>query len=319
MDNKVKKNVFFLFILLLIVLFIYFIIDLFMSSSLVVKIIIGVIAGIVILTAITVTSGAVLFLDEYERAVIFRFGRLNRVSGPGWTLIIPWLEKATRVDLRTLTIDIPRQDVITKDNVMITIDAIIYLRVNKDPRDVISAIINVEDYKEASKLFVKAQVRDVIGQMELSETISNINELNEKLKKELQQVSKDWGIKIDSVEIKEIKIPDEVIDAMHKQKAAIQKKLAIIEEAQAEHEKIKAINLAATELSDKSVAYYYIKALEEMSRGESTKIIFPMEFTKLASIITGKIDGTQTEQNKADNFLKQYGPLLEKYLEKQKK
>lgn len=318
MDTKIKKQIYFLFILLLIVLLGYFLVNLFLSANVILKTIIGIIAIIIIISAIVVKFGGILFLNEYERAVILRFGRLDRIGGPGWTLIIPGIEKALPVELRTQTIDIPKQDVITKDNVMVTIDAVVYMRVNKDPKDIVNAVISVENYREAARLFIKAQIRDVIGTMTLSETVSNINDLNEKLKKELQQVSKDWGIKVDSAEIKEIKIPDEVIDAMHKQKAAIQRKLATMEDAQGEHEKIKAINSAASELSDKSVAYYYIKALEEMSRGSSSKIIFPMEFTKLANILTGKIEANPKEQSQAEDFLKKYGSVIDKYLEKQK-
>jgi len=318
MEPKVKKQIYFLFILLLVLLLVYFGVNIFLSSNIVLQVIIGIIVLFAVISVIFVKAGAILFLEEYERAVISRFGRLNRVGGPGWTFIIPGIERATHVELRTQTIDIPKQDAMTKDNIMLTLDAVIYLKVNKDPRDIVNAVINVENYREAAKLFIKAQIRDVIGNMALSDVISNINDLNEKLKKELLLISKDWGIKVDSVEIKEIKVPDEVIEAMHKQKAAIQKKLAVIEEAQGEHEKIKAINAAASELTDKSVAYYYIKALEEMSKGESTKIIFPMEFSRLANIISGKIGGSNREQAQADKFLEQYGPLLQKYIEKQK-
>jgi len=317
MDKKTKKQFYFIFILAALALLVYFLVDIFMGLNFLVKAIIGIIAVIAIAIIFTIKSGAILFLEEFQRAVIQRFGRLHRVGGPGWTLIIPGLEKSTIVDLRTQTLDIPRQNVITKDNVMIDIDAVIYLRVDKDPKEIINSVMNVENYKEAARIFIKSNIRDVIGNMDLSDVISNVNDLNQKMKSELKEISKDWGIVVDSVEVKEIKIPDEVIDAMHKQKAAIQRKLAVFEDAAAEKEKIRAIHEAASGLSDTSLSYYYIKALEEMSKGASTKIIFPMEFTKLAGILTGKMNASPSEKSQVDTFLQQYGPMMAKHIEKE--
>lgn len=315
MDDTTKKQIFFVFILLFILLGIYFLVDLIFSVSNLVKLIFLLVVVLVVIIIIIFKTGFVLFLQQYERAVISRFGRLHRVSGPGWAFMIPGLETFKFVDLRTQTLDVPKQDVITKDNVSIKIDLVIYLYVKKDPQSIINSVMEIDDYKQASQQFIKASVREVIGGMVLSEVIGNINELNKRLVEELAHISGDWGIAVESVELKEIIIPDKVIEAMHKQKAASQERLAIVQLAEAEREKIDAINKAASNLTDKSVTYYYIKALEEMSKGASSKIIFPMEFTRLAEILAGKVMPKPGEKSKLESFIDKYGDMLENKLQ----
>lgn len=315
MDDTTKKQIFFVFIILFILLGIYFIVDLVFSISNLVRLIFLLVLIVILIVVIIFKTGFVLFLQEYERAVISRFGRLHRVSGPGWAFMIPGIETFKLVDLRTQTLDVSKQEVITKDNVAIKIDIVIYLFVKKDPQSVINSVMEIDDYKQASQQFIKSSVREVIGGMNLSDVISNINELNKRLVTELAHISGDWGISVESVELKEIIIPDKVIEAMHKQKAATQERLAIVQLAEAEREKIDAINKAASNLSDKSVTYYYIKALEEMSRGASSKIIFPMEFTRLAEILAGKVAPKLAEKSKLESFIDKYGDMLENKLQ----
>ena len=198
-------------------------------------------------------------MQEYERAVILRFGKLHRISGPGWALTIPGFENYTKVDLRVQTIDVTKQEVITKDNVAIKVDAVIFLSVKKDPKCVANSVLNVDDYKNAAQLFVKSNIREVIGNMNLSDVVSNINELNVRLLKELAKIPSEWGVNVESVELREIIVPDIVIDAMHKKKAAEQERLAIVQIAEAERERISAIDKSASQLGDKSITYYYIK------------------------------------------------------------
>jgi regulator of protease activity HflC (stomatin/prohibitin superfamily) len=229
--------------------------------------------------------------------------------------MFPWIETFKVVDLRTQTLDVPKQDVITRDNVSIKIDVVIYLYVKKDPQSVINSVMEIDDYKQASQQFIKSSIREVIGGMNLSDVISNINELNKRLVSELAHISGDWGISVESVELKEIIIPDKIVEAMNKQKAASQERLAIVQLAEAEREKIDAINKAASNLTDKSVTYYYIKALEEMSKGASSKIIFPMEFTRLAEILAGKVAPKAGEKSKLESFIDKYGDMLENKLQ----
>ncbi|MBU0662004.1 hypothetical protein KJ891_00940, partial [Candidatus Micrarchaeota archaeon] len=156
-----------------------------------------------------------IMTKDYERAVIFRFGKTNRVGGPGWALVFPPIENYTVVDLRTETIDVAKQDVVTKDSIELKIDAVIYLRVKKDSPSVINSVVEVEDYKNAVRLYVISVLRDLIGGMDLTEVISEIETLNQSLKIKAEKISRDWGIQIEAAEIKDVEIPRTVMDAMH--------------------------------------------------------------------------------------------------------
>ncbi|HZX33974.1 MAG TPA: SPFH domain-containing protein [archaeon] len=257
----------------------------------------------------------ILQLKDYERAVIFRFGKVNRVGGPGWAVLFPPLESFEHVDLRTKVIDVPRQDIITKDNIEVNIDAVIYLKVNKDNASVINSIVEVEDYVKASQLLILSVLRDKAGSMTMAELISNVEDLNKAIKEELERVSKKWGIGVEEAAIKDINIPKTVLEAMHEQKAAVQRKLARIELAEASKAEINAIKEAAENLSDKTVAYYYIKALEKLGEGKRTKFIFPMELSRLAETISG----SKASDEQLESLMKKYLPLVKELAKKGKK
>lgn len=235
-----------------------------------------------------------ILLTEYERAVIYRFGKVKRVGGPGWAFMVPIIENYTMVDLRTKTIDVPKQDVITSDSIELKVDAIIYLKVNSDPQSVINSVVEVEDYREAVRLYVVSSIRDIMGGMNLSEIIANIYKLNTKLKESLSVVSRNWGVGIEAVEIKDVDVPKVVMDAMHAEKAATQEKLARIQKAEAQRAEIEAVKSATEGLSRNAITYYYIKALEEMSKGQSTKIYFPVELSRLAESVSDTLGRSST-------------------------
>jgi regulator of protease activity HflC (stomatin/prohibitin superfamily) len=228
-----------------------------------------------------------LQLIDYQRAVVYRYGKVNRVGGPGWVFIWPGIESYNLVDLRVKTIDVPKQEVVTKDGVAVIIDAIVYLKVKKDNQSVVNSVIEVEDYSKAAQLYVISSLRDVVGSIPLSDVISNIEIINAKIKENLERISKDWGIIVDSVEISDVKLPDEILDAMHQEKAAVQQKLARMEKALAQKAEIEAVKEAASGLDDKALAYYYIKAIENMSQGKGSKVFFPAEFSRLAESFSG--------------------------------
>ncbi len=257
-----------------------------------------------------------LTLKDYERAVISRFGRVNRVGGPGWALLLPPLESYEKVELRTQIIDIPKQDVVTKDGVEVKIAAVIYIKVRNEPRSIINSIIKVEDYKRAAELYVISEIRDVGGTLTMRELISNVDELNKRIQTALEKITHGWGVEIESVEIKDIDIPAAVLDAMHGEKAAVQKKLARMEEAEAHKAEIDAVKEAAEHLSDKAISYYYIKALEKMSEGKATKIVFPLEIFKLAEAISGKL-GPPVKSASSEELVAQYAPVLAAALKKE--
>ena len=266
-------------------------------------------------------SEFILFLTDYERAVIFRFGQVNRVGGPGWALMIPVVEDYKNVDLRTQFIDPSVQEVVTKDNIELKIDTVAWVKINKDNQSVINSIIEIEDWKSSIAVYVQSLIRNSIGSMTMNEVISNTDEINGKIREELQHVSKNWGITVENVEIKDVQIPDQVIEAMHAQKAAEQEKMERMEKAYAHKAEIDAVREAAGQLSDKALSYYYIRALEKMSEGKATKIVFPMEISKLAAALSGKLDRVSQAKPEeiSPELIQQYAPLLAKFLKDEKK
>jgi len=258
----------------------------------------------------------VLLLTEYERAVIFRFGKVNRVGGPGWAFMIPFIENHKLVDLRTHTLDVPKQDVITQDSIELQVDAIIYLKVASDPQSVINSIIEVEDFRSAVRLYVISTIRDVMGSMTLSEIIANLPKLNTALKEKLILISRNWGVEISTVEIKDVDIPKIVLNAMHEQKAAVQEKLARLQRADAQKGEIEAVKDATENLSQNAINYYYIKALEEMSKGQSTKIYFPVELSNLAASMSDRLGNKPKESENIEKQIEPYKQLIEDFVDK---
>ncbi|HNW05470.1 MAG TPA: SPFH domain-containing protein [archaeon] len=316
MEEQKLKNIFFGIIIfgILLVGTIFFIMD--EQLKQIVLIVLIIVAFIYLLFS----ANIILRLKDYERAVIFRFGRVNRVGGPGWTLVLPFVEKYSYVTLRTQVVDVPVQQIITKDNIKVTIDAILFLSIENTKESIINSVVKVEDYKKAASYFVIAMLRDILGEFVLTDVISNTESINKKITEEIKNVAKEWGIKVNSVEIKDLQIPDEIVESMHKQKAAVQKKLAIFEEAESEKAKINAIREATEGLSDKTILYYYIKALEKVGEGQSSKIIFPMELTSLLQNISEKINSGNPKINaKERKELTEYLPVIQSYLEKNEK
>jgi len=259
-----------------------------------------------------------ILMKDYQRAVIYRFGKVNRVGGPGWAIVLPPIETYDIVDLRTQTVDVPKREVITADNIELEIDSVIYLKVKKAPQDVINSVVEVENYKTAVQAYVVSMVRDIVGSMPLSEVIANIDELNAKLTKEVEKITTNWGIDVEKVVLRDVEIPRTVIEAMHMQKAAVQQKLARVEKAEAHKIEINAVKEAAAGLDDKALSYYYIKALEELGRGKSSKIIFPMEFSKIAEAISDRIGRslTKSELSRLEEVAEPYKEMLKEYIDK---
>ncbi|MFH0970183.1 MAG: SPFH domain-containing protein [Candidatus Diapherotrites archaeon] len=259
-----------------------------------------------------------LTLKEYERAVMYRLGRVNRVGGPGWALLIPLFETFKIVDLRTQTLDVPPQTVITKDNVVVKIDAVIYLYVKRDASSVINSVIEVDDYRHAATQFVQAKIRDTAGGLTLSELISDVGKLNSELRKELEQISASWGVAIESVEIQSLDVPKEIEEAFSHRAAAEQAKLAQVQRALGMQAEIDSIREAAQKLDDKSLSYFYIKALEVLGQGASTKFIFPLELSALIQNLSEKTKKAHSKRE-LENVFEQYAPILHTLVGKAKK
>ncbi len=260
------------------------------------------------------SNSFILILKEYERAVVFRYGKFVGVKGPGIVFIIPFIDTFKLVDLRTKTVDIPAQEVVTKSNIKLKIDAILYIRV-VDPK---KAVLEVEDYQKAAVSNIQASLRSVIGKMELQEVISNIDKINELLRKETELVAKEWGIVIENVEIQSVQLPTGVQEAIHKRKQAEQEKLAQKERAEGRKIMLEAIEQAASQFTDPTLKYLYLQALEKMAEGKSAKIIFPVELMKLAEGVTKRLGAKEKKEiEKANESLLE--ELKEKLGAKEKK
>lgn len=318
MASENFKYVVFLVLVLVILGVIY---SVFVFQDFVISNIIGIIIVVFFIWLIYKYDFLLQLLD-YQRAVVYRFGKVHRVGGPGWAWVWPIIEDYALVDLRVKTIDVPKQNVVTKDGVELRIDAILYLKVKKDNQSVVNSVIEVEDYVDASKQFIVSSLRDVVGSIELSEVISNIEVINAKIKENLEQISKNWGVTVESVEIQDVEIPEAVISAMHEQKAAVQQKLARMERALGQKAEIEAVKDAASHLDDKALAYYYIKAIENMSNSKGSKVFFPSEFSKLAESFThvtdkmGKAHSKPSNSKLTGSTSTHYKELLREYVDK---
>ncbi|MCL2142231.1 MAG: slipin family protein [Methanimicrococcus sp.] len=199
-------------------------------------------------------------VKEYERAVIFRLGRLNSVAGPGVFVTIPFFDKFIKIDIRTIAIDVPRQEVITKDNVTIKVDAIIYYKVI-DPK---MAITEVEDYQYATSMLAQTTLRDVIGQMELDEVLAQREKVNTDLQKLLDKETDPWGIRVTSVTLRDVSLPESMLRAIAKQAEAEREKRSRI--ILAEGEQISAVKMRdAAELYDEIPVAIRLRELQTLS------------------------------------------------------
>jgi regulator of protease activity HflC (stomatin/prohibitin superfamily) len=231
-------------------------------------IVIGVIFIFIIL------SSAVKVCKEYERGVIFRLGRLVGARGPGLFLIIPGIEKMVRITLRTVVLDVPTQDVITKDNVSIKVNAVIYFRV-MSPQD---AVVQVEDYLYATSQLAQTTLRSIVGQVELDEILAEREKINHKLQIILDKQTDIWGIKISLVEIKHIDLPQEMQRAMAKQAEAERERRAKVINAEGEYQAAQRLADAATIIEKHPVALQlrFLQTLREVAAENNSTTLFPI-------------------------------------------
>ncbi|MAF77258.1 MAG: hypothetical protein CME63_05010 [Halobacteriovoraceae bacterium] len=227
---------------------------------------------------------SIKILREYERAVIFRLGRFTALRGPGLILLIPGLEKMVRVDLRTVTMDIPSQDIISKDNVTLKVNGVVYFRVN-DPN---KAVIAVEDYYSATAQISQTTLRTVIGQYELDEILQHRDKINASLQEILDEQTEPWGIKVSTVEVKAIDLPLDMQKAMARQAQAERDKRAKIISAEAEYEAAKKLAEAAQILDaqDNAITLRYLETMQNISSGEGkTTTFFPIPINLIKDLL----------------------------------
>ena len=233
--------------------------------------------GIILL--IILLFNTLKILKEYERAVVFRLGRFTGIRGPGLIILIPGIETMTRVDLRTVTMDIPSQDIITRDNVTLKVNGVVYFRVN----DAEKATIAVEDYLLATGQISQTTLRSVIGQFELDQILSQRDKINKNLQTILDEQTEPWGVKVSSVEVKAIDLPMEMQSAMAKQAHAERDKRAKVISAEGELEASKKLAEAAAVLDQQknAIVLRYLDTMKEISSGEGKSTTFfplPIDF-----------------------------------------
>lgn len=226
---------------------------------------------------------SIKILNEYERAVVFRLGRFTGVRGPGLIILIPGLEKMKRVSLRTITMDVPSQDIISKDNVTLKINAVVYFRVSNPER----AVIAIEDFYGATAQIAQTTLRWVIGQFELDDILSRRDHINAKLQQILDEQTEPWGVKVSTVEVKTVDLPTEMQRAMAKQAEAERDKRAKVISAQGEFEAAKVLSDAAEILGQQkhSIVLRYLDTMREIAGdGNNTTTFFPLPVDFLNSL-----------------------------------
>jgi len=226
-------------------------------------------------------------LREYERAVIFRWGRLARGliggNGPGVVVIIPFIDKMVRVSLRTVTMDVPPQDVITKDNVSVKVNAVIYFRVVDQER----AIIQVEDYLYVTSMMSQTTLRSVLGQSQLDDLLSKREQINGDLQRIIDQQTEPWGVKVNAVEVKNVDLPQEMQRAIARQAEAERERRAKVIHAEGEFEASRRLADAADVISRNPAALQlrYLQTLVEISAEKNSTTIFPIPIDTIAPFL----------------------------------
>ena len=229
----------------------------------------------VIVIIVFFLASAIKILNEYERGVIFRLGRvLGAPKGPGLIILIPVIDRMVKVSLRTVVLDIPPQDVITKDNVSIKVNAVVYFRVI----DSLKAIIDVENYLYATSQLSQTTLRSVLGQAELDDLLSHREKINERLQEILDAHTESWGIKVSNVEVKNVDLPQEMQRAIARQAEAERERRAKIISAEGEFQASTKLADASEILSKNPMALQlrYMQTLIEISQEKNSTIIFPL-------------------------------------------
>jgi len=234
---------------------------------------------IVPILLILLILNTVKILNEYERAVVFTLGRFTSVKGPGLMILVPGIQKMRRVDLRTVTMDIPSQDIITRDNVTLKVNGVVYFRVNVPEK----SILKVENFLLATGQISQTTLRSVIGQFELDEILSSRDKINAKLQSILDEQTEPWGIKVSAVEVKAIDLPLDMQRAMAKQAEAERNKRAKVISAEGELDASKKLAEAAAVLDTQknAIILRYLDTMKEISQGTGKSTTFfplPIDF-----------------------------------------
>ena len=229
---------------------------------------------LVILLAAIILPQAARILREYERGVIFRWGKLRAAKGPGLIFLIPFIDRMVRMDLRVVTIDVPRQEVMTRDNVPATVDAVVYFRV-VDPQ---AAVVKVENFLKASSLIAQTTLRSVLGQSDLDELLSRREKVNLQLQEIIDRHTEPWGIKVTAVEVRDVVLQDGMKRAMAKQAEAERERRAKIVNAEGEFQAAEKMVQAAAMIAEQPIALQlrFLQTMVEISSEHNTTTFLPL-------------------------------------------
>lgn len=238
---------------------------------------------VVVFVLLVVASAAIKIAQEYERGVIFRLGKYTGVRGPGLFVIIPFVERSVKVDLRVVTLDIPSQEAITKDNVTVKVNAVVYFRVVK-PED---SVIKVYDHKYATSQISQTTLRSIIGQSELDEVLGMREKLNQQLQKIIDDQTDPWGVKVSVVEIKEVELPATMVRAIGAQAEAERDRRAKIVHAEGELQASEKLAQAGKMISSQPSALQlrYLQTLTTIATEHSSTIVFPLPMDLIAPLL----------------------------------
>jgi regulator of protease activity HflC (stomatin/prohibitin superfamily) len=235
----------------------------------------GIIAAfVVVIVVLMIANASFRVLRQYDRGVMFTLGRFSSVRGPGLIFLVPWIQQIVRIDLRTVVMEIPSQDLITRDNVSVKVDAVLYFHV-VDPE---KAVIQVEQYIAATNMLAQTTLRSVLGQHELDELLAKRTTLNTDVQEILDERTTDWGILVTAVEIRDVQLTDNMVKAIAKQAEAERDRRAKVIHAEAEFQAAQTLTNAATILASVPAAMQlrYLQTLTEIGGEHNSTVIFPM-------------------------------------------
>jgi regulator of protease activity HflC (stomatin/prohibitin superfamily) len=242
-----------------------------------------VVAIAILIVLLILLPAAVRITREYERGVIFRLGRLLPAKGPGVILLIPVVDRMVRIDLRVVTLDVPRQEMMTRDNVPVSVDAVVYFRI-VNPED---AVVKVENFGRATFLLAQTTLRSVIGQHELDELLSSRERINQQLQDVIDQETEPWGIKVTLVEVRDVALPDAMKRAMAKQAEVERERRAKIINAEGEYQAAEKLVMAAQKIGAQPIALQlrYLQTLSEIATEKNSTTLFPIPIDLLSPFV----------------------------------
>jgi regulator of protease activity HflC (stomatin/prohibitin superfamily) len=239
---------------------------------------------VIAVVVIILISAAIRIVQEYERGAVFRLGRFVGLRGPGLVFLIPFIERMMKVDLRVITMDVPAQECITRDNVTVKVDAVIYFRVV----DAANAVLKVLDYIKATSLLATTTLRNVVGQSELDELLAHRDKLNAKIQVVVDEGTNPWGIKVSMVEVKDVEMPDTMKRSMAAQAEAERERRAKVVHAEGEYQAAEKLAEAAKIIATQPVALQlrYLQTLAGIATERTNTILFPLPIDMLTPFLS---------------------------------